>query len=136
MDIHGKIVVVFDQKKLNENEVLVVIEEQYFDRLKEHLKKYLSLSETRMEATDYLAYFDLEGNAPVEYEHSIPQKKGRLLLDRKEMPADVSEEAFTLFLRDLTSFAKYSTGSMDRPSSKIYPQNTMKTLRFSPFQFH
>ena len=36
------------------------------------LKKYLSLSETQLEETDYLAYFDLEGNAPVECEHSIP----------------------------------------------------------------
>ena len=48
LDVHGRIVAVFDQKVLSEDEVLVVIERQFLGRLKKHLEKYLVLGDTRL----------------------------------------------------------------------------------------
>ena len=98
LDVHGKIVAVFDQTVLNENEVLVVIERHFLGRLKKHLEKYLALGDTRLREEAYRAYFDLEGGTPPkEGEFKIPQKAGVLILSKKELPAGVSEEEFTLF---------------------------------------
>ncbi|MGH7197433.1 MAG: hypothetical protein ACREH5_01665 [Candidatus Omnitrophota bacterium] len=98
LDVHGKIVAVFDQRVLNENEVLVVIERQFLGRLQKHLEKYLALGDTRLREEMIRVYFDLEGNArPKQGGVVIPQKAGCLILSKETLPADVSEEAFTLF---------------------------------------
>ncbi len=98
LDVHGKIVAVFDQIVLNENEVLIVIERPFLGRLKKHLEKYLALGDTRLREEAYRVYFDLEGGVrPEEGAFRIPQKVGALILSKNEHPADVSGEAFTLF---------------------------------------
>ena len=98
LDIKGKIVAIFDQVSLSEEESLIVIERQFFERLKNHLKTYLFLTGTRLEPLDYLVFHDLDGDLEIQAEEFlIPQAKGKLILTRKHRIADVSQEAYTLF---------------------------------------
>ena len=84
VDLQGKIVAVFDQRKQSEEEVWVVVEKRFVERLKEHLKKYLSLTDTVMECLNKKnVYWDLETK--------------QLVLTEEILPADVSEEEFTFF---------------------------------------
>lgn len=98
LDVHGKIVAVFDQLVLNDNEVLIVIERPFLGRLKKHLEKYLVLGDTRLREETYWVYFDLEDDArPEQGVFRIPQKAGALILSKNELSAGVSREAFALF---------------------------------------
>ncbi len=98
LDVHGKIVVIFDQKVLSEEEVLIVIEKQYLSRLKAHWEKFMGLGDTRLEEADLSAYFDSEGGyEPIAGDILIPQRKGSLVLTRREIVSHASEADFTLF---------------------------------------
>jgi len=98
LDAHGRIVAVFDQKVLSPDEVLAVIEKQFLGRLKGHFSKYLFLSDTTLEETDFNVYFDIDGDyQPQEGELLIPQKIGRFVLTRRQPPSTVSDGDFTLF---------------------------------------
>ena len=84
LDLHGKIVAAFDQKVLSADEVLIVIEKQFFERLKNHLDKFLKLGDTVLEPTALQAYIDLEGDK-------------KIIIKDQESPAVVSDQEFTLF---------------------------------------
>ena len=105
IDLKGRIVATFEQKK-NGDDMLAIIEKQFLERLKNHLRVYLDISGTKMEETRFKAYFDLEPDtfclrekAPQAFE--IGQKKGRILLPLPEgadlSGAEVSAEEFTSF---------------------------------------
>ena len=84
VDIHGKIIVVVDQQKISEEEVWIILETKFVERLLSHLKKYLSLSGTTVEKIDSKkVYWDLETH--------------QLIVTDKAMPAVVSKEEFTLY---------------------------------------
>ena len=84
VDLEGKIVAVFDQFKRSEDEVWAVLERKFVGRVMEHLKKYLSLTETQAEVMGSKnVYWDLEA--------------GQLVVTDETLPADVSEEDYTLF---------------------------------------
>lgn len=84
VDIHGKIVAVFDQIAHSPEEVSVILEASAVDKLLTHLKKYLDLSQTTVEKEDTKVYFDLEkGTAPI--------------LSKESLSASATEEEFTLF---------------------------------------
>lgn len=101
LDIFGKIIVTFDQIKMsneNNDEVLIVIEGQFYDRLMEHLGRYIKLTKTKVEKTNYNVYFDLDGNYKSEHdEFCILQKNGRLILTDKKLESNVCEDDFTRF---------------------------------------
>ncbi len=85
VDIRGKIVAVFDQKYVSPDEVLVIIEAKFRERLLGHLDKYLKLSDTVIEEDKRFVYFDLDAPAP------------HLFLSEKELPAGVSAQEFEAF---------------------------------------
>lgn len=98
VDIHGKIVAVFDQKPLEGGEVFVVIEKSFLERLRRHLGKYLELSGTHMEEEKLFTYFDLNGDyIPGAGEWVIPQRIGKLVVTPQRLDSNVSPEEFTLF---------------------------------------
>ena len=80
VDIQGKVVAVAHQFKKSEDEVWIAVETPFVGRLLEHLKKYLSLSDTRAERLSQKVYWDLEG--------------GQLVLSEKALEAPVTEEEF------------------------------------------
>ena len=98
LDIKGKIVVVFDQAFLSEDEILIVIERQFLGRLKSHLEKYLFLTGTTLIPTSHLVYYDLDGDLQLkEGELAIQEKQGRLVLMDRRLLSNVTDEEFTLF---------------------------------------
>ena len=98
LDFHGKIVATFDQIQVEADKYLIVIEEKFLDSLMQHLERYIKLSKTIVEKEDYRVYFDLDGDYEKnEGEFLIPQKKGQLVITRKDLKSTVSDEEFTLF---------------------------------------
>lgn len=98
LDIRGRIVATFEQTKISDDQFLIVLEEKFFNAVMSHLDKFIRLSKASVEKEDFSVYFDLTG----EYKKSqdefvIPQKKGQLVITRRDYPAQVSHEEFTLF---------------------------------------
>lgn len=98
VDIHGKVVAVFDQRMIGPDEVLIVVERPFVGRLLKHLGKYLALGDTRLDEENYSVYFDLdEDYKPEAGEWAIPQGRGQLVITPKNLHSGVSEEEFTIF---------------------------------------
>jgi folate-binding protein YgfZ len=98
VDLKGRIVAVADQAMLSAQEILLVIEGRFLERLRNHLEKYLFLMDTKLEEEIKSVYFDLEGSYVKGADETvIPQKKGALVVTDKAAGAHVSEEEFTLF---------------------------------------
>ena len=99
VDIHGMLISVFDQIVLNEEEVMMVLDKTAAEAVLSHLDRYAKLSGVKIEKKEDLnVCFDLEGNVPLEpQDFSIPQKKGRLIITKRKLTANVSGEKFTLF---------------------------------------
>lgn len=98
LDKFGKIVAVFEQKKISENELLIVVEQKFLQRLYTHIKPFLTLSKAKVQSTPYHVYFDCDENYSLKKEeYALPQKKGQLILTEKELETTISEEEFTIF---------------------------------------
>lgn len=98
VNIHGRIIATFDQYRVSDEEFIIVVETAFVAGLLAHLDRYIRLSGVRIEKLNGYVYFDVEENA-----ESIPgalviaQKKGRILITDKLLPAQVSDEEFSLF---------------------------------------
>jgi len=105
LNIHGKIVATFDQIKIDEEEYLLVLEEQYVDSGLNHIERYRKLSGVEIinEKKSWDVFFDL--NATYEIgpeEYLVSQKIGKIVISSHEVKKstrtfDVSDEDFTLF---------------------------------------
>ncbi len=97
LDKFGKIIVTANQVKVND-EILMVIEKQFVERLRQHLDAYLKLGKTKLEETDYNAYFDMDGDYNQESdEFTIKQNKGQIILTKKQLKTNITEEEFKTF---------------------------------------
>ena len=98
LNIRGQIVAIFDQLRLSDEEVLIVIEKQFFGRVTAHFKKFLTLTDTVLIPENATVYYDLDGDYAVERgEFQISEKKGKLLVTRREILSNVSDDEFNLF---------------------------------------
>ena len=84
VDIQGKIIAVAHQHKISEDEVHIVVESKFVERLLSHLKNYLALSDTAVQRLDgKKVYWNLETH--------------ELIITDESRPATVSEEEYTLY---------------------------------------
>lgn len=98
VNIHGRIMATFDQYRISDDEFIIVVERAFVDSLLAHLDKYVRLSGVRIGKLERYVYFDVEGDSePPAGSLVIAQRKGRMIISEKKLPADVSDEAFTLF---------------------------------------
>lgn len=98
LNVHGKIVATFDQIKIDENRVLVIMEQSFVDQALQHIDKYVKLSGIKVETLDHNVYFDLDGNGVLqEGDWAIPQNQGKLIITKHDLDANVSDEEFTVF---------------------------------------
>jgi folate-binding protein YgfZ len=98
LDNQGRIVVTFDQHLKDASTLYAVVETAFVARLREHLQKFLKISDTRVTPLAWNVYHDLKGDGPVkEGEISIPQRAGRLLLSPHTRVADVTAEEYLRF---------------------------------------
>src|SRR3989338_5995291 len=65
-DIHGKIIAVFDQLKISDEEVWILVEEPLLEKVFSHLDRYLKLSGVKAQKLDLHAYFDLDGDYKIK----------------------------------------------------------------------
>ena len=98
VDLKGRIVATFDQVLLDSDTSILVIGSSFVGRLQKHLKQYLFLCDASLKLEEGLVYFDLEGSyRPREGEYRIPANSGAIVITRREMAIQVSEEEFGLF---------------------------------------
>jgi tRNA-modifying protein YgfZ len=99
VDAKGRIVAMFDQHKVSDDEMWVIIEGRFRDRLMDHLYKYLYITDTKAEPDPKMnIYWDLDGDGePPEDAVVIPQWAGKMWLTAAKLPADVSKADMTLF---------------------------------------
>ena len=99
LNVHGRIVATFDQIKIKEDELLLVMEKPFVEEVLLHLERFAKLSNVTIERKEaYKVYFDLEGNYQTKPgEFSIKQKKGQLIITEKNLPSNIVEEEFTIF---------------------------------------
>ena len=98
LDIHGKIVVTFGQILRDADHLLFAIEKSFEEKLQNHLKPFLDLSDTELTAEPWFTYFDLEGKSSLEDgDLSIPEKEGRMILSKNKKDAGISQDEFTLW---------------------------------------
>jgi folate-binding protein YgfZ len=99
VNIRGRIMATFDQHRVSDDEFVIAVERAFVDPLLTHLDKYIRLSGVRVEKLDRYVYFDVEETSAPSAAGTlaIPQKKGRLLISKTLMPAQVSDEEFRLF---------------------------------------
>ncbi|MFA5059139.1 MAG: hypothetical protein WC676_00730 [Candidatus Omnitrophota bacterium] len=96
--VHGKIIATFDQVKAGDDKFLIVIEHGALQGLLTHLDKFIRLSKAVVQKEDNRVYFDLtESYRGEKGECLIPQKKGQLIITKKDLLSNVSDEEFTLF---------------------------------------
>lgn len=95
VDAKGRIVAVFDQHKVSDDEMWIVVERAFVERIRKHFFKYLFITDTKVDALeDWRVYWDLEGDVEAgPGEILIPQRVGKMLLtpDRKPAEADAAE---------------------------------------------
>lgn len=98
LNIHGKIVATFDQKALNDQEVVLLIEKPFKEKTLEHIDKYAKLGGVIVDELTRNVYFDLDGAyQPQEKEWSIAQPAGQLIVTENALEGNVSAEEFQLF---------------------------------------
>ncbi len=99
VDVHGKIVAVFDQALLRGDEALLAVERPFVQRVRAHLEKYLDLTGVSLKEEAHCeAFFDIDGDYRAdENEVALPQPAGAVVLTGKNPPARVSEEEFLFF---------------------------------------
>lgn len=98
LNVHGKIVVVFDQVRIGPDEFWIAVESPFVDALMAHIDKYVRLSGTSLKRLEKSVYFDLDGDGPLQKgQIGIPQKKGRLIISDTPLQTVVSDDEFKLF---------------------------------------
>lgn len=84
LNMHGRIIATFEQRRLSDDEFLLVIATKAVDAVKSHMDRYLKLNRSTLTETSRKVYFDLESN-------------DHILITDKDYPADISEHEFTLY---------------------------------------
>jgi len=99
LNVHGRIIAIFDQAKINDDEFWIICQQSCVDILLNHIDRYIKLSQVEVRRLESHVYFDMEDSADdiPEAELIIPQKKGRLIVLKNALESKVSDEEFTLF---------------------------------------
>lgn len=98
LNIHGRIIAVFDQTKVDEDTYWLIMENNCLQPVISHISRYAALSNAQVEELARKVYFDLDNSYSLQPdERAVEQKQGRLIISPRELNADVSEEEFKLF---------------------------------------
>ncbi len=99
IDVKGRIVAFFDQHRVNEDEMWVVMERKAFPVFQEKFSKYLYLTDVKIEPLETRrVYWDLDKEVvPGEGDVFIPAQAGRLWLTASKPVSNVSKAQMNLF---------------------------------------
>lgn len=96
---HGRTVATFDQLRLNANEFILLVESCMYERMFQHIEKFLALNKTRCERViDKHVYFDLDNKIEAQDNDWIfSQKEGRIIVTDDMYSENISEDEFIQF---------------------------------------
>jgi folate-binding protein YgfZ len=98
LNMHGRIIATFDQIRLSDDDVWIVIAAQAKDLLLNHVERFLKINRSTLNETGMKVYYDLDNDAMLNAgDRFISQPKGRLIISANNFPPTVSLEEFTLF---------------------------------------
>lgn len=97
-DIHGKIIAVFDQVKISDEEVLILVDTRLAPKVMEHLDRYMRLSGVKGQKINMRGYYDLDDEYVLQpNEFAIPQPKGKIVVSSRAITFEVKPPEFTEF---------------------------------------
>lgn len=99
LDRFGKIIVVFHQIKFYDH-VLVIFERKFLDRLMDHLKRFLALTNVKVKKIDFDVYCTIGKHKIMDDEIMIKQKVGSILLTNNEYESVKKEEYIKFRLKN------------------------------------
>lgn len=98
VDLRGRVLALFHQKKISADEALVVMESSAVERTLSHLERYLNLTGTAALPEPSRVYFDFErGCLPGPGEWVIPEHGGQIVLTGKALETSATGDEYTLF---------------------------------------
>lgn len=101
VNLHGRVIATFDQNKIGADEFLIVIDAFVYDGLMAHIQKFLMLNKTTAQKTELNVFWDLEGSyQPQAGEYVIKQKAGQMVITKRNLDSNISDEQFIRFRLD------------------------------------
>ena len=94
---HGRIIATFDQKKISDDEFMVVVASSAVEGMMVHLDRFARLNKTTIERTEHHAYFSLQDNVELDLSWSFPQRKGTMIVSKTTLSAQIPDERMNLF---------------------------------------
>lgn len=100
-NIHGRIVVTFEQLQIEDGVFLILIEKVFVSDMLSHTERYAKLSGVKIEEVDFNVYYDLDNNVLLEKDDlCIPFDQWKIILTSRQIKTNVSDEDFTRFRLD------------------------------------
>ena len=94
----GRIIATCDQKPLADDAYLILIEAFAYDRLMQHMDKFLKLNPIHVEVLQHYVYCDCDGDMPLkDNDQLIGQKFGRLVITSRDLDNTLSQQQFNAF---------------------------------------
>lgn len=98
---HARIVATFEQQRLSEQHVHIVVAQQAQELLMKHIQKYLLLNKTACEVVNAMVYADLDMSLEIQPgDHIFNAPVGRLVCTQRVLSTTVSQEAFDVIRLD------------------------------------
>jgi folate-binding protein YgfZ len=98
LNVHGKIIAVFEQVRISEDAVVIAVMQETIDDLLEHLDKYIKLSSVKIEQLSHRVIYDLSNSLPVEdQDYCILQREGKLVMTEQDIQSTISDDEFALY---------------------------------------
>ena len=101
LNIHGRIIVTFDQIKVSDDELWVVVGSDYVEAIQNHLDRYLKLSGVKLEVLSQNVYLEL--SFPRKRESSefldprVKPEDDSLTITEEEYENTMTDDEFTLY---------------------------------------
>jgi len=98
LNIHGRIIATFEQVKISDDEMWIVLATPYVEDLMNHLDRYIKLAGVKISQLQKYVYFSLGAESTTTPGVVVDlQKAGCFLITDTESKASVPEAEFTLF---------------------------------------
>lgn len=118
----GKIIAICDQKQIDADTVMLIIDHIAVDTCREMFQKFAVFTKTKWQESDDNVYFDLDGDiTPQENLVIIPQAQGQLIVGG-QFDSTVSNDTFTQFRLD-HNIPLHGTDFTDEMLLNVFPED-------------
>lgn len=122
LSAQGKIIAVADQKQIDADTVILVIDNIAADTCREMFQKFAVFTKTKWQESEGHVYFDLDGDVtPQEGLTIIPQPQGQLIVGG-QFDSTVSNDTFTQFRLD-HHIPLHGTDFTDEMLLNVFPED-------------